>query len=57
MSKENTTPVDEKETADVKTEDLETRSNKNKRFLPATEQVVDAKTAAEATKKAAKESK
>lgn len=56
MAKEDTTPVESKETADVKTEDLNTR-NKNKRFLPATGQVVTAKTAAEATSKAKKESK
>ena len=57
MSEKDTTPVKDKETTDVKTEDLDTRSNKNKRFLPATGQVVTARTAAEATKKAAKESK
>lgn len=56
MAKDNTTPVDDKETTDVKTEDLETRRVKNKRFLPATGQVVYARTAAEATKKAEKES-
>lgn len=57
MSKEDTTPVKDKETTDVKTEDLKQRNNKRKRFLPATEQVVEADTAAEAAKLAKKESK
>jgi hypothetical protein len=57
MSEKDTTPVEVKDTTDVKAEDLETRRIKNKRFLPATGEVVTARTAAEATKKAAKESK
>lgn len=56
MSEKETTPVKATETADVKAEDLKQR-NKNKRFLPETGQVVTAKTAAEATSKAKKESK
>lgn len=57
MSDKDTTPVKDKETTDVKTEDLKQRNNKRKRFLPATEQVVEADTAAEAAKLAKKESK
>lgn len=55
MAKEDTTPVENKETADVKTEDLETRRNKGKYFLPATEQVTDAKGVAAAQKQTEKD--